>query len=206
MAKATHYGICQVCGRRQTLPGGKLSKHGYEVSHGFFNGVCFGAGHLPFEQSKDMVEADIERCLAEIPKREAQAAAIRANNAVIWVHEYVPATYERGQRQSFYIWREIKVEDMVEIGYHVKWTGRYGKAESATFYSNDKFFEATKGLEYGSEEYKAAYREFAIVHFNNERAKQIDQGILGLKNHITHQRIRIQDWEPKELQEIKRAS
>lgn len=41
--KATHSGECQCCGRKQKLPKGRLSNHGYTVEWGFFSGTCFGA-------------------------------------------------------------------------------------------------------------------------------------------------------------------
>lgn len=60
MTKATHTGTCQICGSHQKLPSGVLSKHGYTVDWGFFNGVCQGAGHAPFEKSTDAIEGVIE--------------------------------------------------------------------------------------------------------------------------------------------------
>lgn len=75
MSKATHYGTCQACGRRQLLPGGVLAKHGYELSHGFMNGVCMGAGHLPYEQSCDLIERTIRNAVAVAAARREQADA-----------------------------------------------------------------------------------------------------------------------------------
>jgi len=69
MKKATHVGTCQVCGSSQMLPAGVLSKHGYTVDGGFFNGVCPGAGHAPLEQERalaDEVAADLLRQSAEL--------------------------------------------------------------------------------------------------------------------------------------------
>ena len=40
--KATHDGECQLCGRMQKLPDGRLAKHGYTTRWGFFQGVCPG--------------------------------------------------------------------------------------------------------------------------------------------------------------------
>lgn len=57
--KATHRGTCQVCSRVQKLPDGKLAKHGYQVLGGFFEGTCFGSGHLPLEEDKALVEKSI---------------------------------------------------------------------------------------------------------------------------------------------------
>lgn len=75
MPRATHYGTCQACGRRQLLPGGVLAKHGYELSHGFMNGVCMGAGHLPFEVSCDLIESTIRNAVAMAAARREQADA-----------------------------------------------------------------------------------------------------------------------------------
>jgi hypothetical protein len=59
--KATHYGTCQLCGSLQKLPDGVLALHGYQVDWNQFHGICHGAGQLPFEQSKDVAEAQLKR-------------------------------------------------------------------------------------------------------------------------------------------------
>jgi hypothetical protein len=59
--KATHYGTCQLCGSLQKLPDGVLANHGYQVDWHQFHGICHGAGHPPFEQSKDFAEAQLKR-------------------------------------------------------------------------------------------------------------------------------------------------
>lgn len=59
-SSATHYGTCQNCEREQKLPDGKLSKHGYQVAgFGFFNGICWAAGELPYEQSCECIKSKI---------------------------------------------------------------------------------------------------------------------------------------------------
>lgn len=57
--KATHYGTCQLCGSLQKLPSGVLAQHGYQIHWHEFTGICKGSGHLPFEQSKCIAEAQI---------------------------------------------------------------------------------------------------------------------------------------------------
>ena len=54
------------------LPGGVLSKHGYTVQWGFFSGVCNGAGHLPFEQSKDAIAGVMASVAATIKSVQAE--------------------------------------------------------------------------------------------------------------------------------------
>jgi len=59
--KATHYGTCQLCGSLQKLPNGVLANHGYQVDWHQFHGICHGAGHPPFEQSKDFAVDQLRR-------------------------------------------------------------------------------------------------------------------------------------------------
>ena len=55
--KATHNGTCQACGRTQAVNTrhGLLAKHGYTVDWGYFNGVCYGADHLPMEHDDSVM-------------------------------------------------------------------------------------------------------------------------------------------------------
>lgn len=62
MAKATHTGTCQICGRPQKLPSDMLAKHGYKVAgYGFFVGTCHGSDSLPYEKSCDLLPPMIEK-------------------------------------------------------------------------------------------------------------------------------------------------
>lgn len=60
--KATHYGTCQLCGSLQKLPNGVLANHGYQVEWNEYVGICRGSHHAPFELSKDLAEAEVQRC------------------------------------------------------------------------------------------------------------------------------------------------
>lgn len=73
-----HKGTCQICGRSQKLPGGVLSKHGYTTRWGFFEKVCPGSGHLPFEVSADMIERCRDSAAASAVEARQQAAQYRA--------------------------------------------------------------------------------------------------------------------------------
>jgi hypothetical protein len=76
--KSTHRGRCQACDSLQKLPGGVLAAHGYTTRWGFFAGTCNGAGHMPFEQSKDY----IDRCIADA---RGHAETLRAKAAAVVV-------------------------------------------------------------------------------------------------------------------------
>ena len=71
--------ICQICGREQAvLKSGRMSKHGYTVDHGWFNGVCSGEYHVPVQVSREETDkmcADIRSQVATI---RMQADAMEA--------------------------------------------------------------------------------------------------------------------------------
>lgn len=56
---AREMGHCQCCNSFQKLPRGHLSLHGYTVAQGYFQGVCAGAGQLPYELSCDFIKTHI---------------------------------------------------------------------------------------------------------------------------------------------------
>ena len=76
MAKATHNGTCQACGRKQAVnvKTGLLAKHGYVVDWGF-HGVCSGAGKLPAEHDLThmvKVQAQLNEKAAFLETRKAE--------------------------------------------------------------------------------------------------------------------------------------
>jgi hypothetical protein len=64
-------GICQCCGNEQAVVNGSMSKHGYTVKNGWFNGVCSGERYAPMQVSRDQADWII--------------AQVRADVAEIWV-------------------------------------------------------------------------------------------------------------------------
>jgi len=58
--KATHFGECQICGRKMKAPHGKLSNHGYQIHNGYFHGSCHGSHELPFEKDRSVLGNVIE--------------------------------------------------------------------------------------------------------------------------------------------------
>ena len=66
-------GNCQCCGREQAVVGGLMSKHGYTVAHGWFQGVCSGNHHQPMQFSRVETDRIVSEIRAEIPKLLAKA-------------------------------------------------------------------------------------------------------------------------------------
>jgi hypothetical protein len=81
--KATHRGHCQCCGRVQKLPGNLLSKHGYTVDWGYFNGVCWGAHHRPLEEDRTIMDQSCARIREQVKwARENDPKKVRCSVAV----------------------------------------------------------------------------------------------------------------------------
>lgn len=66
-------GNCQCCGREQAVVGGLMSKHGYTVEHGWFQGVCSGNQYQPMQFSRATTDLIVSDIRAEIPKLLAKA-------------------------------------------------------------------------------------------------------------------------------------
>jgi hypothetical protein len=66
-------GNCQCCAREQAVVGGLMSKHGYTVAHGWFQGVCSGNHHQPMQISRVETDRIVSEIRAEIPKLLAKA-------------------------------------------------------------------------------------------------------------------------------------
>jgi hypothetical protein len=63
MAKATHNGTCQVCGRNQAIKNGVLAHHGYTVEYSYFHGTCQGSREKPLQVSKGLAITTIKSCI-----------------------------------------------------------------------------------------------------------------------------------------------
>lgn len=132
MMKATHQGSCQLCGRLQRLPNGKLAKHGYTVEFNFFNGVCPGSHNLPYEQSCDLLPAQRDhaaRTATALTMQAQEEAALRDPKAV-WIHE---RTYDRRFGRSNYAWKKVEVtfvEHPLESSDSKYYTATYVRADT----------------------------------------------------------------------------
>ncbi len=180
---ATHQGQCQVCGRLQMLPGGLLSKHGYNVKWGFFNGVCWGAGHLPFELSKDLIEDAIARATAQRNGLIEDAASLRSNltPASAWVYEYVGSRTRYGES---HVWREIS-RDQFEV---TEFSVSYPASKDSQSHSN-------KNGRVSESRYGESLDQIMVKH-NSYRASILDGIIKELAQYVAWQKARIEKWAP----------
>lgn len=81
----THKGHCQVCGNLHAVDNSHngLAKHGYDVSWGFFNGVCGGAENLPIQLDRTLADRTISSLDKEI---------VRLQKSLDTINEWFPKT------------------------------------------------------------------------------------------------------------------
>jgi hypothetical protein len=176
MAKATHYGTCQACGREQKLPGGVLSNHGYTVRWNMFNGVCPGAGALPFEISKDLIEHFIknaERTRDDFQK-QIKAVSDSTGTSEVPFHKYVT-----GRGGGYRVWVNVQIKDGQII------------FEDGTTAPARRF----AGLGLGSDNQIAD-------SLRKKKIAWIERQIKGVEEYISWQNERLAGWEPKPLKEV----
>ena len=196
MAKATHYGHCQCCGALQKLPSGLLSNHGYTVEHGWFEGVCYGARHLPFEQSKDLIEGLIKRAQERAQELRKEADEYLANPSANGIKRHVYVKNDR-YGSGNYQW----IEDNI-----FKVTKYYDDSNDSyiVFYWDEKHsfgFGPDRAAEYQHFENLAD----AVKHERGQWYNFLLKKAAETDNYITWQQERIKNWKPAELEEIKKA-
>lgn len=68
-------GTCPCCHRNIKLDDGKIVHHGFEISHGFRNGACFGVGYLPLEVSPEgksaFLKQHVLKLYAEVQNKDS---------------------------------------------------------------------------------------------------------------------------------------
>lgn len=200
--KATHKGHCQICGRQQLLPNGKLSNHGYTVhkphgSYGFFIGTCRGAKQLPFEQDITLVIESIEWAERMAARHEELAAETRTQTDKVWVHEYTSG--RNYGEHSRYEWRELPLNE-VTVNFGLNWTGRDGKSRKAECYG--VFADADISYEEWKADTALQLRTY-VKHLNEQKAKQYDREAKDFRSYKADQERRIKNWKPTELEPVK---
>jgi len=199
MAKATHSGTCQICGCHQKLPNGKLSKHGYTTRWGFFEGVCDGAHHLPFEQSTDLIEDMIVMVKAKIASlQDFKARTLAMTDACMVQIKW----HDRRMGKSHYRWVEAPIDTMS--------IGGWGVTELESSYTEEHY------MHYSKETFKCAYihtgrtqeddyiqrpdLEELVKRANAEYVKAVtDRRLTEMADYITWQEKRVAEWVEQPL-------
>ena len=97
MQKLQNRGICQCCGREwAVLASGLMSKHGYEVNDGWFQGVCQGQKYEPIEVKRDIADSIVASVRRDVVSLKARAAALLAGE--IFPEQAFSGKYQRGKK------------------------------------------------------------------------------------------------------------
>lgn len=197
MAKqATHRGECQMCGRMQKLPGGKLAKHGYTTRWGFFSGVCRGAGHLPYEQSCDMLRELLPTVRDSVNLQRQLAVTARETTGAAWVVEVHQPPNARSYADQQTVSRLVPVEELtLENHYGAgRLTWKHSKPEMLVAH-----YPARKDFGYG----KGLTMAAAVALLNEDRALGHDAQARRLQEYADWCAERIAKWKVRELRPIR---
>lgn len=186
MAKATHQGECQVCGRFQKLPAGLLAKHGYSVDWGFFNGICPGAGHPPFELAKDLVEDAIARAEAQVAAltRRIEQLTQPATHLEVTAHVYRESRQCRHREKPGYLW---------VTGTLAEREPRHGYSVAVVTANGIEYYVPGLTRDYGS-----TLLDTATYH-NRQFAQELEREVRQLGDYIRWQHRRLAHWAPRPL-------
>lgn len=190
-AKATHMGECQICGRKQKLPSGKLSKHGYTKTAGFFEGTCEGADQLPFEQSKDLCAGAVlraERLLQVHTESSARWKTGPIEPGKAWDYVYVES---RPYRRGHYVWQLVEIIE------------RYGEwDEDGTTHRYSDFKAVVNGREQRVGDVRSTMESICRTMNTIYAERAIDPVIREIERYIVWQNGRMLNWKPRRLKPI----
>lgn len=86
-------GNCPCCGKEQAVTKGGMSKHGYTVDNGWFQGICSGEGRKPMQVERTVTEQIVADVRAQLEELEATLVKIEAG-------EILPKTITRGSYKN----------------------------------------------------------------------------------------------------------
>lgn len=77
-------GNCPYCGNEQAvLKNGKMSKHGYTVKFGWFNGVCRGENHKPMQIQREVTDGLVRDVREEVRLLTSYADDLKTNKVTL---------------------------------------------------------------------------------------------------------------------------
>ena len=141
--KIQHRGNCPCCGNQQAvLKSGSMSKHGYVVDHGWFNGVCIGQLYAPMQKDRtitDKIISDVRSDVEILLKRVADLKAGILKPVTALSGKRVPGIDRRG--------RSAMVDEVVPYDQAPEWQQEHSlkgevyqhesRARAGTSFAND---------------------------------------------------------------------
>lgn len=188
--KATHVGECQICGRRQLLPGDRLSLHGYTVQWSSFLGTCEGSRELPYEISCEALPPRIEKAKYQLEALRKEIAELKARTSdIAWVRVFMDGGW---REKSQYVWKELPITMEVRSYEHQGKTLTYNK-----FYYTHPTTGKKEEVSHSSSN---TTLEHVVAELNDNKIKAVDLPMLGsIKSYIGWAQNRVDNWAPKPL-------
>jgi hypothetical protein len=192
--QATHKGECQICGRTQKVPGGRMAKHGYTVSWGFFAGICQGSDALPFEQDCSLVAEAIRGAKAHRDYLVQRITELKADTSPAKAHAqyYVP---HHGYSST---WVDTNTIVAAEPG------GRHSGQWVAPV-TDDKRGAYEASLGYKARTYGSATAVEAAYKANTRLAEDMERkDLASATQYIDWQTSRLAGWTVQPLRTVRR--
>jgi len=193
-AKATHYGTCQVCGCRQKLPAGSLSKHGYTIEYGWFSGVCTGAHHLPYEQDCSLIKGAVNATKAAKKRVQDQIKELKTTTEYVWVHVYYGYRIHTNGKGG-YVWEKHGKAD-------IQTDERGRKYVMGHLYPEGTVPSQLNTCSIGEYQYTGTLKD-KIIYQNSLKIKDLERQIDQMNVYIKWQEERIKNWKLAELEPVK---
>ena len=137
MSKTQTRGNCPCCGREQAvLASGQMSKHGYTVENGWFNGVCGGDRFEPMQVQREVTDQIIISVRQDVKKLETRAADLKAGREVLGQVRMPGEFVRRGAQPTMVEWSSLneykRAEALRHEVYHCE-----ARARAGTSFAND---------------------------------------------------------------------
>lgn len=143
MEKTQTRGECQCCGRDQAVVRGRMSKHGYNVEHGYFAGVCQGDGFRPIQVERTQADAIVVAVRADADRLDALALTLRARRADPVKVEKPDEWVRQGQAPTMVVFAELPAHAQARIIESLAW-GAERQAKSARQFADFLAAQADK--------------------------------------------------------------
>ena len=170
MSKIQVRGNCQCCGRQQAIVGGLMSKHGYTVEHGWFNGVCSGNHYAPMQKSRAETDSIVADIRAEIPKLLAKAEQVE--NGTLFPEFVTKRIYNHETRKSekkLIPFAEATVSEQRDASKSMAWALR-SRASSGESFANQ--LESIANEVHGTELVKVEKKEVEPICVNDKKTNK----------------------------------
>jgi len=75
-------GNCQCCGHDQAVVNGTMSKHGYTVDNGWFNGICSGERFAPLQKDRTQLDLILASVAVELTQLAEDVVGLETGRLV----------------------------------------------------------------------------------------------------------------------------